>query len=924
MVLSVARKTFIKNFEDYRGVDQRSTPLTSEINSAVSATNYSYAESRSIKGTTGFQKIGQAGNFTGLSNHSYFDTISGLTVETPVAISNQLWKIKTSSLTITRVAGSASWSITISRDATTPEYRLVLTQGGVPVTFGANPYLSLGTGMEVSPVTMLDVRDQIDALANFTVAMPERTARVNGAQVLVNAVVVDAGHTVAVGDNFPIYDLNTPGLEGKIITASAAALITFLASFGAVTVADNQVIGVGAVPAATLPIGTYSPVDPVLTLDFYYWEWVEPPQTDNVTAAYQFPNIFGQSFTRAINDPANFIPTSFANAENILYIANSTPIYGASDTQNQLYKYDGNKVYRAGMPNSFIVSATVGGAGAVDAGGHSYITTFQHIDRQNRVIQGTQSSTRTVTLAVASVVDLAIQKSSLIFTGFDGTYARVNGNQVGASTITVVAGHRFEVNDRIFIMNRVTTPTTPYEGRVTAKTSTTITIQPVFPSTATIVTVNNNDFLLRGLRCQIWRSKVGGNIYYLVNEVTFDPTSVTDIAFQDTVADTALGAEFDEPEIGREPDPPPRPGIVTTHQGLLVLGRNYESPETIYYSLPDNIEGFPVASNSFNVPPTVKGTVTAIASDTQDRLIVCKENAIYDVVGDLDGASFSIRPLKEGDYGISSQASIARVDGMLIGVGRLGFVGVSSGRVVTRLGESVGPAIWNNNNLLLAQATSFNDYTARQYICYIPSTESITSGANNLNALCYSFDYSNEEGAWFDNAYTQSFAPHAGFMISGNLLWHCSRNYGTSFEAKQAGHVFKSLLVLNDAQKFAQHILPITNTYTTEWETLGEPSIDKSFLKLVVYSFPGQYSDSFPFSLATSVYLNYNDTTPLETFTLTFSGTASDYVKIHKLKSTKAKAIQFKFVSNTLHQSPFLSGIELIVASSYDKEDIKR
>ena len=96
----------------------------------------------------------------------------------------------------------------------------------------------------------------IEALANFNCAMPTRTARVNGNQNNVNAILVNAGHTFAIFDQLSVWDF-TAGqnfLKSFELNSIAANTMTWSVNYGTVSVVNNQILGIGAVPAATIPI----------------------------------------------------------------------------------------------------------------------------------------------------------------------------------------------------------------------------------------------------------------------------------------------------------------------------------------------------------------------------------------------------------------------------------------------------------------------------------------------------------------------------------------------------------------------------------------------------------------------------------------------------------------------------------------------
>lgn len=259
---------------------------------------------------------------------------------------------------------------------------------------------------------------------------------------------------------------------------------------------------------------------------------------------------------------------------------------------------------------------------------------------------------------------------------------------------------------------------TMYRKRITSYDGSgangTITVSP-----ASAVTIPNNSEMSTGLTAIFLRTTAGGNQYYVLAEIPF--TGYAQVSFFDNVTDAVLsaGTQYLEVPIGKEHNAPPPCTLVCNHQGGLVVARNPLLPNTVAFSTADGIEYFPTASNSFDIPSTQSGSITAIASDTTDRLAVFKERAYYDIQGDLDGGLFSVNVKNEGDYGVTSQASLKRVNNALWGLSKNGWVVVQDGFLDPYKFKGVSSRLINQN-YQWAWAVAENDYFNRQYICSIP------------------------------------------------------------------------------------------------------------------------------------------------------------------------------------------------------------
>lgn len=104
---------------------------------------------------------------------------------------------------------------------------------------------------------------------------------------------------------------------------------------------------------------------------------------------------------------------------------------------DEVHKFDGQTVYRAGMPQSErLTNGGVSGGGNVDTGTHLYYATYEQVDNQGNIVEGVLSDSLTVTLGADSEVTIAaetLQQGS----GWNTNCAISVGDQTGVSTISV-------------------------------------------------------------------------------------------------------------------------------------------------------------------------------------------------------------------------------------------------------------------------------------------------------------------------------------------------------------------------------------------------------------------------------------------------------------------------------------------------------
>lgn len=1016
----MAERVSIKINEDFNGLDYRTTPLKASLKDSLSLTNMEYGEGTSIRGTKGCQLVGQAGNFIAIHTYSYQNTTTGANAEETIAINDILWKLADANLSVT---AGANLNYSVRLNAGTNTFRFVISDGSTPYTLSGNPFLDLGNGLEDLPVTIADLREAIDNNVTLTCALPAgiEFARVNGLQSGVSTITVDAGHTLAVGDKITFWDYFTNKLIVRTVTATAATTFTFDSAYGTVNVKDNQVLGPMATPAAAVPIiDSFTSSSATQNIPWSYWDSV-----NYTTDVYQdqASTPFAASWANRIS--SNFIVPTFLNINNTCFIfTGNYAISSSRNSEGQVFKYDGQTVYRVGVPK-YNVKENPGPTNAAGGltGTYKYLIFYRQYDNRNNLVEGVetpaiyyptsapvaQNITQNVRQLQAAVNSSEIasntwggtvatgatttqieldpvtsfvandwiltrdntsrawltrQVTNVTVTGanaridvtganivvavgqrvyknpnigFDFNGAIVNGAQTGVKTITVYndfvvpaattyrAYNTLKVGDTAYFYD---TRSGAYVTRLlTAVTATSITWTAGGAVDVAAMTVISNN-----LRIAVHRTKANGADFYFREELPNNPF-VDIVPYTDNLGDTLLGDIFNFSDLTEQSGIPPRAAIGCVHQGGVTYGYALSDPNTVFPSIPGRPEEVPIAV-SIDLPSNITGPILAIASDSEDRLACFKETAYYEVYGDVGTTNVSQRAIREGDYGISSHASIKKVDGYSIGLGPLGFIAFRNGdllitpeqvgeKIVERqIGYKISPAILNNPNLRLNHAVAQNDKTGRHYHCYIPSTQGLDTGANNTNTLMFTFDYENGK-QWFDKSYNAAIAPAGGFALSGNVPYHLSRNFGGSLSAINAGHVFRDITgTIDTSLAYAQNHLSLPYTWTTDFESLEECALLKEFLELNVFSFLSTYETNAAFTAVISNYRDYQSTTPDTSISVTFNGTTTFVQKI-QWPVVKAKGMQFKFVTNTIGQAPFYSGLELLVAIPYSKSNLK-
>jgi len=1021
-------KIFLKTFEDFRGISYQLSDLTQDNKFFRDLQNYRHSLGSSLRGRNGFQIVGQKGKFIGLHAHNFTSLTTGATVQQLIAINENFWRMASNNLAITRTAGSTSFDWELKLNFATASFRFVLSQGGAavtlthPITGEANPYLDLGTGLEEEQtptnfpttglITLLDLQQAIDNTANFSCAAPPATARVDGNQSGVTTITVDAGHTVVARSLLYFWDHLRDTLNIRVVLSVTATTITFDTSYPAVDVLDNQVLGIGATPAASIytnPTITETTVNPK-NVTYWYWEWIPHNlhprnQIGNTLSQYWPLEHYWGNRTLVQNTKPSFV-SAVRSAYLAARSANTTTL---TPFTNSVWKYDSQNVYRAGVPafkGSHLLTAFLA-AGAL-TGLYKWAFRYVYKDKNGIERPGTSSLSHPYYLWEVGQ-QLAAQQCTIAiplapFCVEAEKIAKVNGAQVGVITITVDAGFRLKAGDYIYFINRVTAR--PTFRQITSTGATTITISggvvnvndddllvkdanllynlggakvngaqnnvrtvTVFNehnvfvgdivffydakrsrytertitgvSDTTIswstseddVNVTNNAYFCKNFKIEIYRTKANGDIYYLLDTVQNYPDIYDDTynLYTDNALDSVLQIPLDAPDPSEliDDDPPPKCGLIAIHQGLSVFSDIENEPNTVAFSKSDNIEGVPVASHYFDVPSQIGGTISAIASDNNDRLAVFKPLAYYDISGSLEDLAFSIRAVNEGDYGISSQASIAKVRGVLLGVGPNGPVAVKNGALNTDFGWDVRPLIQGSrDNLILNAAVAVNDYTKETYQLYIPSGSNGPNGSIGFSSLGHlTYQYKNQKEMWANWSFDlTTFQNIAGYGVGdvqvyegSNVIVRTLLHYliGANASSMQ-GRIVRELDENFNTFAYADNHLAIPYGIRTVFEHLGEPSIYKQFTWVKAYClYPiPQDEVAVDFQFLVRTYRNFVQTSPDSTFTFTFLG-SSPLEQKGKFKIMKMRSVQLYLTTEALGQCPQLTGLEYIVEANY-------
>lgn len=633
------------------------------------------------------------------------------------------------------------------------------------------------------------------------------------------------------------------------------------------------------------------------TTNYYTWTAIDTPGT--------YTNPFTLHWAR--RNQSDFENVSSAQLLDVMYFANG---------YDDLHKYDGNRVYKAGVPKPALPTNATTGVGSLGTGAgevYKWKYTYEHTDAKQNIIVGQESDETTHTTAGANESrDITITNLTA-GSGYNTATAIVNGAQATVNTITVDSGHDLKIGDQVYINDGITS--TVVKREVTATTTTTITVD------GTNVTVADNDPICP-IKITLWRTTADGQVFYQEKEFVNDTSNAT-TTYTSTNADSALVVEKIDPV--KLPGLPPACRYIDVWRNQLVMTGNRESVNTVYYS-DFNIESFPL-DQSFVTEARLGGGNSGIKS-LDNSLYVFKPRSIITVTGDLGTDTFQVDGLADDGVGCVANASIQEIDGVLWFLGRDGIYNVN--RQGTRnVSEPISPKF--DLNYVDKRCVSHYWIEKDLYVLSFPfflEDGSSNKYIDNNNSFIMVYDLYRE--AWFEWNNMNMIAGMVNF--NGDL--YITGPGQDPVTSNQTMYNYK-LLDTGLEDDYADHNAAIPFSYKSHWEAMGEPSVYKKFLRIKVHSLDGTINDFETDKFTLTIETEHDYTQGSESsLTLDFGGGALGWGNsawgnfpwgesrleqlTSKLKSKKAKALRVLFSNNTIHQNILISGYELEIAASYD------
>lgn len=940
-----------KFFENLKGLNDSFTDLTRPPDYMSQAQNIIWLPNGNLEKRKGGKIITQfAGKSKGSSGkfrmplavmpYSYTDETSlsdfselcVLSVDTSAIIQEFMFeRVATGTLSLTYSGPAATVILTFFPNSSNV-WELNITENGTPVSGFPKQY---GTGLEDSPTALTTLISDIDALANYACSGSFTTDLPAAILPVVSSLDLSSGSgSISYSYLETIHDSGTSTTYynpyGAIkFRAAGYTLPSFVTARDCLyfTGFDTQLhkFDGSRVYRAGRPVPTKAPIvssSGASGIDAgtytYYYSYVKRPKADR-----------GGEIESALSDGAEI---TLASAKTVTVQIPSIRTYKVlgvtkatgAGTTIQVKELDFKSII---TPHA--ISIFNAGSGSWTS---ASITSFS---------PNSSPATITINTSISTNDDTFIFQASEPYGAdfFEDAISSSGSVQSNVTTITCTNNTTsmplvFRVGDWVMFYDSISS--TYVERQVTASTTTSITIS------GSAVTVGATTTIVASVKIRIYRTKNAGFEKFLIGEIGDVPTDSNILSplesFTDNTKDEAALVQYLPPV--NTPDPPPLCRFVTTHQNLLVVAGDFTNPKTVSFSEPDNIESFPLATNSFAPSFSSSGEITGLASD-EGVLVVFGQEERAVVQGELSSLDFRVDVISDG-IGCVSHNSIAKVEEGVIWLSKRGFERSIAGQ----LDRDFYLPLWarfrnqfylqtdetaittaQESKFVMQRAIATYDAVNNLYVCFIPAetgTPSTSTTTLSISATKYAnsnskwFVYDTEQEAWAIFSLPEKMNAAGGLaMFNNELYWGSAYKVDNSSPPDVAGHVIKrhSNGTIYDYADGADAISAIA---ATSWDSLGEQDLLKKVLSLKVWQ---MMSDAiFPFSVTIELLYDWSDSNAHTSASKTFSASTEIEKDIKAKAGKKIRSLKFRVSNSTLHQGLSITGLQTEIAGAYRGE----
>lgn len=881
-------RSFVKNFEEFEGLDLTSSDLSSNDNFANRFENWDFRGLKSIVGRRGEKRS----LYHSYAGSAIFDPVPhGLAVyrylaqnETTVRIGEQLvipYSTKTilfqtsGSITLTYVGASAPANISLLLDTGTATYKVYLRENGTITTT-----IDIGNGVSTSSTTLATLVSTINALANWNCTF---TSPTGGTFPTVGAGTTSpyAVEALDLMDNFPIsggggtaiafdYMGVRNALQDKLTSGATYKNYTYINGYGQAvsTLNKNNVLYIASGRRLMKWDG----------MNFY--DAGLPAIQFNTIAASAGAGLTAGTYKYRIrwhykDFQQNDIYSDYKEASIAVSAGNLQATLGIGN--GNLANGWNVKFARVNGLQAGVTTITVDAGFTLEIGDPVYLYNTASLAYVERYITAVTATTITITGAVISVADNApiscnmrIEIGRTASNGVDFYVLSVEPAYDSAGVTYVDA-----LADATLISNALMN----------------------FPSSG--IPIQEPSFCSTLCEHQ-------GKIFTVAGVSPYEGVyPSTDVYY-----------EFD-------PDFPEAFSSLAT----VRIPSTTKSAITCLHSSSENMLAVFKETSYFNVIGEIDTDGNYQVVSVSDGDIGCPSPHSIQKINALNGSLFC-----------SNRGFALLVNGVIdetIGERtRAVFDNINYPRGTGSLSDSVAISPVNETKIIPFKAVSVNHNIDGKYICCIPAFQNtwggqlVSCGETAANKI-FVYDYRYRK--WGEYTYTEG-VPSSGMVMYKDLLMtlNCIAIYTYGSGTNSATYLYKEnraacsnlqaggLYVDARQYDYANGVYAITNVYETSGIHLGEPSVLKQFLACKVYQLATAITN---FTLALTTYRNFNKTVAHSTASFSFATNIIESTK--EIKKAMSRVLNFRFTANTIHEVPMMSGFEIEVESDARKESLE-
>lgn len=732
-------------------------------------------------------------------------------------------------------------------------------------------------------------------------------------------------------------------------TTTATTLSTLETAVDAVSGLAMSTPSVTSTPATYLELinaSTIAGSGGSLTLYYWTWEQLAFGTSGTSNTAYEC----GQ---RLAVGSESFRPCSFAQLGGVLYVGSQ----GTKAAPKYLLKYDGNRVYAAGLPAAAeeeAASVTLGNVAS------PYASTTD--------IRGDQTFTSAATIAFpryrmryvnvdkagnrveSEVIDLgdssagAIQEAIVGTTGsiynnpYNKAFAIVSATATSLS-VSVTSGHKMQAGDIAYFWDALQARFIQREITATGATSLTLSAASLDSDpgslnydTGATPRLLDDALITNNARIAFFRTADSAQAdYYLMDEVPnwHVDSGLSAYRYVDTVADTTALERASLVEDAFPHSPPPKNcHQISAYNDGLILSGDPGRPRTAFFSDVDGREYFPAVTHNFELTANVTGH-----RQSGEFLVCGTALSLHVTSGVLPEFNFRFDKIGE-NIGIQSHTSMAEIDeGVLCFDSNVGPQVLVAGRSLAPLGyvetQTANGGTTRVSRLLPFWTRKYGDTEEKPvfarslavvvpddklYVLFVPYEDPAKPSFSTSNTVAWVYDYGRDtwhKWTGVDGSGGATVLSKVPYFTSrahdGDPGTDHNRIFSVSQQQQRAPAVGK--------YGYADHDAAITWVDRKHWESLGEPDLYKRFLRCRISSHETRLAASTVMKVRT--YLDIDAATVVYENTLTWASQRD--LKI-KLSNCKCRAMMIEFEQTTRYNPMIISGYTLEAVASFRPE----